>query len=293
MKRSIYIIIFCIIWCACAAGITAAAESSQSSEGGTAVTAQSGSDKTFTESGARTVSAVIYPHQSATIGTEVRGILNTVNYKEGRAVEEGGVVAEVSRPRYEAIVGEFQGNLDAVKRTLEQAREEARIQREIYEKRANTFHEVVRADYEVKILEARLEEGRYKLDQAKLNLDACILKAPFSGTIAVLYKDQYEPVDHLEKVFELIDTSLVYARANWPEARLSELEMGRKAVFTYGGEDFTGAIKRISGLIDPASRTKRVHVLIDNSEGKLQVGMSGTLRLKADKKVSALSQDRP
>ncbi len=232
------------------------------------------------------LNAVIYPYQSATVGSEVRGIVDVINYKEGDRVARGAVVAEISKARYSAIVGEFRGNYEAVARSLDRAREELTIQEETYEKRASTFDDVSKARAQVKILEARKEEAEFKLKQAELNLKACVVTAPFSGFIGVLYHQPYESVDNLEKIYELIDTSRVYARVNWPESRLSEVSPGKRAVFTYGGATYEGAIEKISSLIDPASKSKRVHVLIDNHEGKLQVGMSGALSLPSSKRTS-------
>jgi membrane fusion protein, multidrug efflux system len=233
-----------------------------------------------------TLNAVIYPYQSATVGTEVRGIVDLINYKEGERVARGAVVAEISKARYSAVVGEFRGNYEAVVRSLDRAREELAIQEETYEKRASTFDDLSKARAQVQILEARKEEADFKLKQAELNLKACVVTAPFSGLIGVLYHQPYESVDNLEKVYELVDTTKVYARVNWPESRLSEVSPGKKAVFNYGGAVYEGAVEKISSLIDPASKSKRVHVLIDNHEGKLQVGMSGTLHLPASKRTS-------
>jgi RND family efflux transporter MFP subunit len=232
------------------------------------------------------ISAVIYPYQSCTVSTEVRGIIDFMKFKEGDTVDQGVVIAEISRARYEALVGEFRGNYDAVERTLERAKENVAIQEELYSKRACTYDDVVKARAEVSILAARKEEADFKLKQAKLNLEACIIRAPFSGNISVLYHEPYEAVENLEKLFGVIDTSKVYARVNWPEARLGELEIGKKAAFHYGGRAVEGKVEKISSLIDPASRSKRVHILLDNADRKLQVGMSGVVSLPDKAKAS-------
>lgn len=174
------------------------------------------------------VSSVIYPFRSATVGSEVRGILDAIKYKEGDPVVDGAVVAEVSKDRYTSIVGEFRSNYEAIVRTLDRAREQAAIQEELYRGRAGTFDDVMKVRSEVRILEARKEEAAFKLKQAELNLRACEVRSPFSGVISVLYHEPYETVDNLEKVFGVVDTTKVYARAYWPEARLSEIALGKK-----------------------------------------------------------------
>jgi len=236
------------------------------------------------------VNAVIYPVQSATVGTEVRGVIDFMKYKEGEAVKEGAVVAEISRARYEAIVGEFKGNYDSVIRSLDRAKDELAIQEELYEKRATTYDDVSKARSQVQVLEARKEEADFKLKQAEINLKACIIKAPFSGSISVLYHEPYETVDNLEKLFGIVNTEQVYARVNWPETRLSEVAVGKKAAFVYEGMEYQGVIDKISNLIAPASKTKRVHILIDNPQGRLEIGMSGAVNLIGKKSASSKAE---
>ncbi len=235
------------------------------------------------------INAVIYPFQSATMSTEVRGIVDLLKYQEGDSVKKGDVVAEVSKDRYTYIVGEFKGNYEAVCRALEQAKEALEVQEGLYERRAATYQDLLKAKSEVRILEARKYEAENKLKQADLNVKACVIKAPFSGIIGVLYREPYEAADNLEKIFELVDTHKVYARANWPEKRLTEIAIDGKAVFFREGKSYEGVIKRISKLIDPASRSKRIHVLIDNSDGNLEIGMSGSLKILHGSKVSSVS----
>jgi membrane fusion protein (multidrug efflux system) len=237
------------------------------------------------------INAVIYPLQSATVGTEVRGVIDFMKYKEGESVKEGAVVAEISRARYEAIVGEFKGNYDAVVRSLDRAKEEQALQEELFEKRASTNDDLLKARAQVKVLEARKEEAEFKLKQAEINLKSCIIKAPFSGSISVLYHEPYETADNLEKLFGIISTEKVYARANWPEARLAELAIGKNAAFIYEGKRYEGTIDKISSLIDPASKTKRVHILIDNIQGRLEVGMSGSVNLLEKRSASSKSEN--
>jgi multidrug efflux pump subunit AcrA (membrane-fusion protein) len=57
------------------------------------------------------INAVIYPFQSATMSTEVRGLVDLLNYQEGDSVKKGEVVAEVSKARYNVHTRRVQGEL--------------------------------------------------------------------------------------------------------------------------------------------------------------------------------------
>lgn len=229
------------------------------------------------------VNAVIYPCQSATLGSEVRGIVDVINFNEGEPVPAGALVAEISKAKYEAIYGEFKSNEEAIGRSLEEARKNLKVQEQLYDNNATTMEDVDAARFQARILEARYEEAKFKTAQARLNLQACRLKAPFSGLVAVRYRDPHETVDYLEKVIEIVDTSQVYARANWPEARIPELALGKGAVFHYRGKTWKGEIAKIASLIDPASKSKRVNILLENPDKILEVGMSGSVELEDSK----------
>ncbi|MDQ7782089.1 MAG: efflux RND transporter periplasmic adaptor subunit [Desulfomonilaceae bacterium] len=225
------------------------------------------------------VNAVIYPYQSATLGSEVRGIVDRINFQEGDPVSAGALLAEVSPAKYEAVHGEFKSNEEAIARTLAEARSNLRIREDLYQNRACTQEDVDASRFQVQVLEARYEEAKFKTEQSRLNLQACRIKAPFSGLIAVRYRDSHETVDFLEKILEVVDISKVYARANWPEAGIPQLAIGKRAYFSYRGKSYEGKIARIAPLIDPASKSKRVHVLLENPDNRLEVGMSGSVKL--------------
>jgi multidrug resistance efflux pump len=131
---------------------------------------------------------------------------------------------------------------------------------------------------DVEITGQKIKEAIEDLTIARLNLQACEIKAPFSGFLAVRYKQPFETVDRLEKVFAILDSSKVYAVANVPETMLHRFPKDAEATFVHSsGKKFKGKVERLGKLIDPKSMTKRVHVLIDNPQNELEIGSSGTL----------------
>jgi hypothetical protein len=59
---------------------------------------------------------------------------------------------------------------------------------------------------------------------------------------------------------------------------IRDFEKGKEAAFSQpSGRQFLGRVERIEPIIDPKTDTQKVYVLIDNSQGNLGVGMSGSL----------------
>jgi multidrug efflux pump subunit AcrA (membrane-fusion protein) len=99
-----------------------------------------------------------------------------------------------------------------------------------------------------------------------------------------LYNKQHESVQRFDQLFLMADTSKVYAVVNAPEQILTQLRKGLPAIFVRpDGERYMGVVARISKPIDPSSKTKRVHVLINNAASKLEMGMLGAVRLMGEK----------
>ena len=112
-----------------------------------------------------------------------------------------------------------------------------------------------------------------------LNLDACQLKAPFTGYMTTRHKQPYETVQRLEKVFTIVDGAKVYAVANVPARLLSRFPINAQVAFVdNSGKTFNGTVDRVGRIFDAKSNTKKVYALIDNSGGKLEIGMTGSLK---------------
>ncbi len=224
---------------------------------------------------------IINPYRTANIGTEVSGMIDGFAFQEGDLVQEGQVVCEVSKARYvllaEKAADETKGLRLAVKRT----EATLKIQREMFAQDASTRQDVLKAETEYEMSKIALEKAVKEQEFAELNLESCQVKAPFKGYIAVKYKQDFEPVDRMEKIFAIVDTEKVYAVANMPEDELQFVRKGDTASFVESqGIKYRGTFERMGALIDPKSRTKRVWVLIDNANGLLTAGMVGALQIE-------------
>lgn len=223
---------------------------------------------------------VVNPYLSANVGTLVSGVIKQFYFDEGDFVQSGQVVAEVEPTRYLYLVQKAEERVKALEAALRQAEEEATLRDELENMNASTRREVLKARSEAEIALHRLNEAKKELDLARFDLDACKITAPFSGHLAVRYKQPNETADRLEKTFAIVDSSKVLAVASVPETMLEEFRLGMEAFFVYSlDKRLRGKVERIGKLIDPKSKTKKVYLMLDNSSRTLEVGMTGCLQL--------------
>lgn len=223
----------------------------------------------------------INPYQYADIGSEVEGIVEAYFFNEGDYLPEGSTIVEISRKRYGLLAEKARDAQQGMELALRRAERQLAVIRKLLSQDASTRQELLEAEADVEIAQTNLKQARKESDLAALNLAACRVKAPFNGYLAVRYKQPYEPVERLEKIFSIVDSSRVYAVANVAANLINRFSKGSHAVFVdSSGKAFTGTVDKIGKIIDAKSNTRRVFVLIDNADGDLEVGMTGFLKPK-------------
>jgi RND family efflux transporter MFP subunit len=223
---------------------------------------------------------VINPFQSANVAPQVGGLILRFHFDEGDFVEKGQVVCELDETRYKIAFDRARERVNELRVAVERLEEEAQIKQELLDLDVTTRLEAAKANAEFEMAKFRLAGAQKELDMARLDLDSCKVKAPFSGYISARQKQPDESVDKLQTIFSIVDSSQVYAVAHVPTSMLSSFPKGAEAEFLYGASDTAkGKVDRIAKVIDPKSKTKRVYLLIDNSAGNLEVGMTGALQM--------------
>ncbi|MBI4963449.1 MAG: efflux RND transporter periplasmic adaptor subunit [Desulfomonile tiedjei] len=221
---------------------------------------------------------IINPFRSAAIAAEVSGIIEHYNFEVGDHVKKGVIIAEISKKRYALGVERAKQSLDAFRIALKRAQKDKEIKEKLVSLDASSVQELLRAEAEAEITEQKIHEAETLLKQALLDLEACQVKAPFSGYLAIRYKEPFEAVGSLEKMFTLVDSSKVYAVAYVPENLMPLFKKGAKAAFNdSSGRQFVGEVDKIEPIIDPKTGTQKIFVLMNNAEEQLAIGMSGAL----------------
>jgi RND family efflux transporter MFP subunit len=223
---------------------------------------------------------IIDPFQAANVGAEVSGIIQAIHYNEGDKLTEGEVVAEIKKDSYKVdatMTGEKEKYLRAV---VQMAEAEAKAREELLEMQSATRLEVLRAKQQLENMRAELSTAKKEHLRALRDLDACDVKAPFSGYMSARLKQPFETLRSLEPIFSIVDSEKVFAVAYLPEELLERLNKGDEAIFRHrSGKEYRGRVNRIGKLLDPKTKTKKVYILIENPDNLIEVGMTGSLEL--------------
>lgn len=110
------------------------------------------------------------------------------------------------------------------------------------------------------------------------------VKSPVSGIVTQRTASPDRYVDSQTPLFEIVDTSSMWAEVALPEAELGRVKAGTKIIITMdgiGGREYRGSIAHIAPVIDPQTRTAKARVRLANPGGLLRANMYGQARISA------------
>jgi len=137
--------------------------------------------------------------------------------------------------------------------------------------------------------EAELLAEKAKLIGTSLEVNDCILRAPFDGDIATRSVDPGAFVHPGTAIVSVVDRTTVRMTADVPENDFGIVAPGKVVrLLVYAtGKELTGTITRRAPAADPGTRTVHVEVDIPDPTREIPVGTTGELRVDVGDPVAA------
>jgi RND family efflux transporter MFP subunit len=134
---------------------------------------------------------------------------------------------------------------------------------------------------------AKQKAALTNMNMAKLNLDSCKIIAPFKGRLISRIAQEHEYLKAGQPVLSVIDDTKLLAVVHLPSGLKNSLKIGQEFEIKVDetGQTYKGKVHEISGEVDPGSKTFSIKLLVDNPQGVLSPGMSGSLQRAAIEQV--------
>lgn len=177
--------------------------------------------------------------------------------------------------------------------------------RDLLEHKAISLAEFQKRQAEVKTARAEAREGRSRLDllgvpaqeiqrlERELTIRPDIpIRSPFAGRVIMRNITRGEVVETSQKLFTVADLSDVWVMGNVPEKDVRFIHKDQTVevmAAAYPQAVFPGRITYVSDVLDPATRTMRLRVTVENPERKLKPEMFATVRVYSDPSQDVLS----
>lgn len=221
----------------------------------------------------------------------VGGNVLSVNVELGDYVKKGQVLATIRSTE----LAEIQKDVNDAKTDLLVAQNNLRVAREMYEGRLNTERDVLEAKSELKKAEDQLQRATAVstvYNVKKGNIYSVV--SPISGYIVYkdINKDMQLRSDRSENIFDVANTTNVWAIMNVNESDIDKISLGMKAevsTLSYPDKVFYGKIDKIFRIIDPQTNTMQARVVLDNTNGLLIPESKATIKVSSSENTMALT----
>ena len=243
---------------------------------------------------AQGVTAILEPVQSVDIRTSLVGILERVDVAEGATVAQGAPLAQLQsrtqsqRVALAQVVADADGRELRAKTQMEQAQALFERVQAARARGAAQSWEVEQAQKAVDLAKADLQiaqEGQIQA-RAQLALEQAMLadytlRAPFPGVVLEVQAEAGTYVDAQAVVLKLAQLDALEATAFVPLEWLDRMTVGQSLEAEVEGAAIQTAAVQVTTIdprIDPASRTVRIRVALDNADRAFRPGATLILR---------------
>lgn len=221
----------------------------------------------------------------------VGGELQQVLFEDAQQVEKGDLLFVIDPRPYQAAVKRAEAQLTSARSRAKLAEDELKRSEQLVKKKLVSESVFDAAKNEFQVATASIEEASSALAQAKLNLDYCFIRAPFSGQVSraeLTVGNIIETSPNAPVLTTLVANDKLYAEFDVDEqtylrtVRRSQGDKVMPVAMTLAADSsvtYQGQIHSFDNQLDTSSGTIRARAIFENSDGALTPGMYANVRL--------------
>lgn len=223
----------------------------------------------------------------------VGGELQQVKFEDGQQVEKDDLLFVIDPRPYQAAVKRAEAQLASARSRAKLAKDELARSERLVKKKLVSESVFDAAKNEYQVATAAINEAESALAQARLDLDYCYIRAPFSGQISraeLTVGNIIETSPNAPVLTTLVANDKFYAEFDVDEqtyiksVRRGQGDESMPVQMTLAADDsvtYQGQIHSFDNQLDVSSGTIRARAIFDNTDGALTPGMYANVRLGA------------
>jgi RND family efflux transporter MFP subunit len=222
------------------------------------------------------------------------GRLEEIRVREGDRVRKGDVLARLEDADLRAAVEQSRAAVRMAEANLENAEAQHGRMANLQKRGSATEKSLEDAVAAFRVAEAGLEQARANLLAAEVALSYSELQAPMGGWVVRKLVETGDMITPGTPLLVIEDLSRVKVTFHVPETDVVGLKEGSPAEVSVDvlGQVYDAAVDRVVPSGDPASRTFRVQLILDNTDGILRSGMFARARfLRGERQALAIPMD--
>jgi RND family efflux transporter MFP subunit len=211
--------------------------------------------------------AVVEPNDIVNASSELGGRIVRLAVKEGQNVKKGQLIATMDAESLEKQKEEVLKALD--------------LANDVYERQKRLWEQNIGS--EVQYLQAKNTKERTEksLQTLETQLKKRNVYAPINGIVDMLLMKEGEMTAPGTPVVRLLNVSKVKVVADVPESYLGKIKTGDPISLSFPalGKEMKQRVSQLGRTIDPANRTFKMEVWIDNPDGSLKPNLLSIVKV--------------
>ncbi len=227
---------------------------------------------------------------SARVGPQyVAAYVGSVLVRPGAVVRRGEVLATLDCRNASAASREIAAKAKAIEERQAAAEHETQRTKEMQEGGFASQNELEQLAARSASEKAEAESMRASLVSRSLEVDDCVMRAPFNGEVAERFVDPGAYVRPGNPGVSVIDRNQVRIVADAPESDFKIVDVGTKVRIDVEstGDKITATVSRRAPAADESTRTVHFEIDLANADHKLPVGSTARLAIDVGNAVPA------
>lgn len=229
---------------------------------------------------------------SSSIVAEVAGRVEAMNAAEGVRVSKNDPLITIDAERLQLAVTSIEAQANRARAQADLAQKDLSRAQDLYGRSLISESRIDSVQAAARIATETYDQLQAERDQLALDLQNCVIRAPFSGYTVRHLTDVGEWVDVGTPVVEMVDLSKVKIFVDLPERHFGHLAVGSEVSVNLSNDPDHPMVGRVSGIAPRASEdthTFPVIITADNRDGRIGGGMLVRVVLSLDKQFASLA----
>src|ERR1043166_2542627 len=230
----------------------------------------------------------VTPIETVAVRSRVDSEIVAVHFRDGATVKKGDLLFTLDSRAIEAQIAQAEGNVARDQAQLEGALRDVRRYTELVAKNATPVLNLDNARTAADTFRAAIKADQGALENLKVQLSYCTIRAPISGRISVaavkagnfVRATDAMPLATLNQIAPIY-VSFAVPQRNLPEVRTALADATASVEALVAGEKRrpTGQLTMIENAVDPATGMVTMRATFDNNDQVLWPGALATMRL--------------
>jgi multidrug efflux system membrane fusion protein len=232
----------------------------------------------------------VEPMHTATVRSQVTGVLQRIAFREGDDVRAGDLLFEIDPRPFQNARGAAEAEREKFRVQLAAARQQVERYEQLSRARMVSQEQFQNILATARVLEAQVAASETAVANAQLQLDYCSIRAPLSGRTGLLGVHEGDLVRAGEAGAMLVvvtEMSPIYVTLGVPQQHLAALARHqasgaiRVSASPSGSPEVVeeGRVTFIDNVVDAANGTLRVKAAFANAQRQLWPGQFANVRL--------------